>query len=677
MAKDVNLTAIQQKINRLIKLLQQYEYEYYVLAAPTVLDSEYDQLLQKLQQLEQQYPQLTNKYSPTQRVGGSAAKIFKQVKHKVAMLSLSNAFSEQEVIEFDNRIQEKLASNQQLEYVCEPKIDGLAVNLLYKNGVLEIAATRGDGMVGEDVTLNCRTIKDIPLKLLNYTSRDPEIIEVRGEVYMKKSVFKQLIAQARQSNEKVLANPRNAAAGSLRQLNPQITASRQLSFFAYGCYGLDSISNQFTMLQQVKNYGFTVSNLIAKVKNITQCQEYYQNVLFRRDSLNYDIDGVVYKVNNFALQQKLGFIAKAPRWAIAHKFPAQEVVTTLLDVDFQVGRTGVITPVAKLEPVVVGGVTVQNATLHNIQEIARKDLMIGDQVIVRRAGDVIPEVVNSLVARRDLSKVKTIKFPSKCPSCGGKIERFGDEVAFKCIEINCFAQLKEKIKHFCSKKAMNIDGLGDKLIDQLVAKNIINNVADLYKLQLKDLLQLDRIAEQSANNLLQSIKGSKKITLSKFIYALGISEVGEETAKLLSKKYLKLDNIIVATIEDLAEIYGIGIVVAQHINNFFQQKTHLKIIQQLLKLGISFTDVNKLSNDSANLPLAGKTFVITGNLEKFTREEVKELLENYGAKVASSVSKKTDYLVLGANPGSKLTQAKKLQIKILPEEELIKFIDNL
>lgn len=666
-----------KKAQELIKLLQQYEYEYYVLNTPSVLDHEYDSLLKKLQELEHQYPELINKYSPTQRVGGISSDAFHQIKHRYPMRSLSNAFSNEEVIDFDTKIREKIQDMANIEYVCEPKIDGLAVNLLYKNGILECAATRGDGNVGEDVTLNCRTIKDIPLQLLNYTAQDPAEIEVRGEVYMKKTVFNQLVAYAKQSGNKVLVNTRNAAAGSLRQLDPKITASRKLSFFAYGANGLLGIDNQYTTLQQLKTLGFAVCDITSKAFNINECLNFYNNILKNRSLLNYDIDGVVYKVNNFNMQENLGFIAKAPKWALAHKFPAQEVVTKLLDVEFQVGRTGVITPVAKLEPIFVGGAMVQNATLHNIQEIRRKNLMIGDWVVVRRAADVIPEVVNGLVSRRDIHHVREIIFPNHCPSCGAIIEKIDKEVIYRCTGgINCHAQVKEKIKHFAGKKAMNIDGLGDKLIEQLINAKIINNIADLYNIGFEQLMQLARIGEKSANNLLRAIDNSKKTTLAKFIYALGINEVGEETAKLLSKTYNKLTTIMHISIEELSDIYGIGPIVARHIYNFINDQKNIAIINKLINSGVEFTDSNieQEQNSTNNWQFNDKIVVITGSLEQLTREEIKELLEKHGAKVTSSVSKKTDYLIAGANPGSKLQQAKDLNIMILTEDEFFKLI---
>lgn len=662
------------RIQQLIELLQQYEHEYYVLNAPSVLDCEYDKLLQELQEIESQHPELINKYSPTQRIGGVASKDFNHITHKTPMLSLSNAFTFQEVIEFDKKIN-LVANVENIEYISELKIDGLAVNLLYKNGILEVAATRGDGQVGEDVTLNCRTIKDIPLKLLNYTHHENQELEVRGEVYMKKTIFNELIEHAKLNGNKVLVNTRNAAAGSLRQLDSQVTASRKLSFFAYGANGLLDSPDQFTTLQKLKQFGFAVCDKVQKTHNIQECLDFYHDILKNRSLLDYEIDGVVYKVNNFKIQAELGFIAKAPRWAVAHKFPAQEVVTRLLDVEFQVGRTGVITPVAKLEPVLVSGAKVQNATLHNLQEIVRKNLMIGDWVIIKRAGDVIPEVVTALVDRRDLLHVREIIFPAQCPACGAKVEKIVNEAMYKCTGgLNCQSQLKEKIKHFASKKAMNIDGLGDKLINQLVDAEILKNIADLYSLTFEQLLTLDRIAAKSAKNILSAITNSKQTTLAKFIYALGINEVGEETAKLLSKKYFTLTDFMSTSIEELSNIYGIGPVVAQYIYNFITEITNIKIIDKLINAGIKFVELEKLEKNTNYLPLNNKIFVITGSFAKLTREEVKQLLENYGAKVTNSVSNKTDYVIVGANAGSKLQQAQNLNIKILHEAEFFQFI---
>ena len=668
---------LKHKVEKIINLLQKYEYEYYVLNTPSVLDAEYDKLLRELEEIESTHPELINQYSPTQRVGGKVAKEFLPVEHNIPMLSLSNAFAEKEVLEFDRKIQEKL-NHQDLKvtYICEPKIDGLAINLLYINGTLKIAATRGDGRIGEDVTLNCRTIKDLPLKLLNY---DPEIdgheIEVRGEIYMKKDIFKQLVQQAKQAGNKMLVNPRNAAAGSLRQLDPKITAQRKLSFFAYGAHGISNTENQFATLQKLKLFGFAISNQILQTDDIKKCLNFYHTILADRNTLNYDIDGVVYKVNDFKMQDMLGFIAKAPKWAIAHKFPAEEAVTKLLDVEFQVGRTGVITPVAKLEPIFVGGVTVQSATLHNIQEIERKNLMIGDFVIVRRAGDVIPEVVTALLERRDLSVVNTIEFPKNCIVCGSKIENISSEIIFKCTGgLHCKAQLKEKLKHFASKKAMDIEGCGDKLIEQLIDAKLLNKLSDLYEINFAQLIHLPRMGKKSANNLLNSIENSKYPTLAKFIYALGINEVGEETAKLLAKHYGSLPKIIQATVEDLSNIYGIGTIVANHIFNFINNTTNINVINQLFKFGLKLTENTKTSNQPENFIINNKIFVLTGNLKNFTREQAKDLLEQMGAKVTNSISKNTNYLVAGLDPGSKLQKALDLNVPILNEQEFLNLI---
>ena len=676
-----DLPSAKKRIAQLTTLIQKYDYEYYVLAAPSILDNEYDDLLKELQQLEQLFPELISKYSPTQRVAGLVSKDFISVKHKTAMLSLSNAFSDEEVKDFNKRNYEKLENlnikNIFLEYVCEPKIDGLAVNLLYKNGILESAATRGDGNCGEDVTINCRTIKDIPLQLLNYVDSHTEEIEIRGEVYMKKTVFNELVIQAKQNGEKILVNTRNAAAGSLRQLDPRVTARRKLSFLAYGAINLSGCYSQLDVLKQLKQFGVPVCDFILKASNIEECLNFYHNILNNRNNLDYDIDGVVYKVNNLQYQEQLGFIAKAPKWAIAHKFPAQEVVTRLLDVDFQVGRTGAITPVAKLESVFVSGVMISNATLHNIDEITRKDLKIGDWVIVRRAGDVIPEVVMALVERRDPTELKNIVFPEQCPSCHSTIKKIDGEIIIKCNSgIKCPAQIKEKIKHFASKKAMNIDGLGDKLIEQLFDNKIISNITDLYNIKFIQLINLERMGDKSANNLLEAISNSKNTTFAKFLYALGINDVGEETAKLLSKIYNNLNNLMQASVEDLSNIHGIGVVIAENIYNFFQEQHNKIIINNLISdIGITFVETTNddgLSiNQSINNQIRNKIFVFTGSLSKFTREDAKILLERYGAKVSSGISKKTDYLIVGKNPGSKLQEAQSLGIIILTEEEFL------
>lgn len=674
----MDFRAAQQRILALTDLIHKYDYEYYTLAKPSVLDSEYDILLKELQELERLFPQLIAKYSPTQRVAGVGSKDFRSITHKTSMLSLSNAFSDEEVQDFNKKNYDRLINsginNINLEYVCELKIDGLAVNLLYRNGILEAAATRGDGNIGEDITLNCRTIKDIPLKLLNYSDQYGKELEIRGEVYMKKSVFHALSTQFQQNGDKILANTRNAAAGSLRQLDPNITAKRQLSFFAYGAINLIGCDNQFAVLQQLKQFGFALCDLATKVNNIEECLKFYREILNIRNNLDYDIDGVVYKVNNFNYQQQLGFIAKAPRWAIAHKFPAQEVVTKLLAVDFQVGRTGAITPVAKLEPVLVSGVIVSNATLHNMDEIIRKDLKIGDWVIIRRAGDVIPEVVMALADRRENNQLREIIFPEFCPSCHSKINKNHEESIAKCTNnLNCPQQVKERIKHFASKKAMNIDGLGDKLIEQLFDNKIIVNIADLYNIKFVELINLERMGEKSANNLLQAIQDSKNTTLAKFLYALGINEVGEETAKILSKHYNTLDKLMLASIEDLSSIYGIGMVGAENIYYFFQEKYNLNLIDKLInQIGINFVDAGNSSK--INPQINNKIFVLTGSLSKFSREEAKAMLEQQGAKISSSVSKKTDYLVVGENPGSKLKTAQELNISILTEQQFLDLV---
>lgn len=678
------LDNLKSKIDNLRKLLQRYEHEYYVLNSPSVPDSEYDNLLKQLQELEAVAPELITKTSPTQRVGGQPGSRFKQIKHIHPMLSLSNAFDTEEVLDFERRIKEQLKFNQDqvnLEYICEPKIDGLAVNLTYKKGHLIAAATRGDGELGEDVTLNCKTIKDIPLELLNYLEQDGVNLEIRGEVYMQRTIFKQLVATAKEQGKKVLVNPRNAAAGSLRQLDSKITAERKLSFFAYGAHGLLNCVDQWSTLKKLKSFGFAVCLEINKVNNIKECLDFYSHMIKVREQLNYDLDGLVYKVNNFNLQQQIGFIAKAPKWAIAHKFPAQEVITRLLDVEFQVGRTGVITPVAKLAPIFVGGVNVQSATLHNQEEIKRKNLMIGDWVIIRRAGDVIPEVVMPLIERREPEFLTKIIFPKNCPACGSKLEYIRSQIMLQCSGgINCHAQFKEKLKHFVSKKAMDISGCGEQIISQLIDAKLLQNITDLYKLSFEQLTALDRFGDKSANNLLQSIENSKNCSLAKFIYALGINEIGEETAKLLVKNYRNLEDLMHASVHDLSNIHGIGTIMAEHIYNFFHEENNLKTINSLKIIGIKCIDpkldlsLEKDQNLDLNSKFKDQIIVLTGNLSNFTREQAKALLEQHGAKISNSISKKTNYLIVGSNPGSKLAQAEKLKINILTEEE---FIANL
>ena len=668
---------IVQRCQRLKDDLNQHNHAYYVLDDPSIPDSEYDRLMRELQAIEQEFPQLLTADSPSQRVGGVALDSFSQVVHAVPMLSLDNAFSDTEMVDFDRRIKERinLSASQQMTYACEPKLDGVAVSVLYKNGVLERAATRGDGSVGEDITANVRTIKSIPLRLQG--DKLPNILEVRGEIYMPKDGFNRLNQKAKQAGEKPFVNPRNAAAGSLRQLDSKITATRPLEMCAYSVgqfEGGDKPNSHFQMLQMLGKLGFKINQHIKQVEGIDACEDYYQYLASIRDQLDYDIDGIVYKVNEFNLQERLGFVAKAPRWGIARKFPAQEEMTRLLDVEFQVGRTGAVTPVARLEPVFVGGVTVGNATLHNADEINRLGVCIGDTVIVRRAGDVIPQIVKAVVEKRPQG-AQPIVFPERCPVCQSAVKRAEGEAVARCTGgLFCGAQTKEAIKHYASRKAMDIDGLGDKLVDALVDNDLIYSVADLYDLKLESLVNLERMAQKSAENLLKSIEISKQTTLPKFLYSLGIREVGEATAQTLANNFGTLDTVIAASMDQLLEIDDIGPIVARHIVDFFNNPDNLPIVEAIIAAGVQWKDIDQ-SADS--LPLKGQTWVLTGTLETMSRAEAKDKLQQFGAKVAGSVSAKTYAVVAGPGAGSKLKKAQALDIQVLTEQSLIEFLAAL
>ncbi|MBS0359715.1 MAG: NAD-dependent DNA ligase LigA [Proteobacteria bacterium] len=668
------MTNSKQRAEKLRNELHEHNYRYYVLNQPTIPDSEYDRMMRELQDLEEKYPELKTEDSPTQRVGGEPEKSFKTIQHEVPMLSLNNAFTDDEVYAFNKRIQERLSTEDNIEYVCEPKLDGLAVTLIYESGILTSAATRGDGTTGEEITANVRTISTVPLKLRG--TGYPKLLEVRGEVYMTKKGFEELNEAARKKEEKVFVNPRNAAAGSLRQLDSKITASRPLAIFCYGIGKVekgDMPQHHFKILEQLSKWGLRICPEIKVVSGIEKCLEYYERVGKKRANLPYEIDGVVYKVNSMTEQQELGFISKAPRWAIAHKFPAVEELTTLNGVEFQVGRTGALTPVARLEPVFVGGVTVSNATLHNMDEIKRKDIRIGDTVIIRRAGDVIPEVVSVILERRPKGS-HAIKLPSKCPICGSEIIKPDDEAVARCTGgLFCEAQVKEAIKHFASRKAMDIEGLGDKIVELLVDEKLIAHVADLYTLTHEQLANLERMGDKSAQNILDAINESKKTTLPRFLYALGIREVGETTAKILAENFKTIDNLIAADEEQLQQVPDIGPIVAKHITVFFRQPHNREMISKLIAHGIHWP-VIKESNTAK--PLSNMTFVLTGTLPSLSREEAKEKLEALGAKVTDSVSKKTTYVVAGESPGSKLEKAQNLGIKVINENELHKILEG-
>jgi DNA ligase (NAD+) len=663
--------SVLKRIELLQKKINEHNYHYHVLDNPQIADVEYDKLFRELQQLEKANPQFITSDSPTQRVGAQALKEFPEVEYEIPMLSLENAFSKEDVFAFDERIHERLnlAADVNIEYSCEPKLDGLAISLRYENGILTRASTRGDGTTGEVVTENIRTIKIIPLRL--HGDDHPSVLEVRGEVYMPKASFEKFNASALEKGEKIFANPRNAAAGSIRQLDPRITATRPLSMYCYGVgvvEGKKLADKHSEVLAVLKLWGLPVSKEITVMSGINACLDYYESIGAQRSGLAYEIDGVVYKVNNIPEQVRLGFVSRAPRWALAHKYPAQEVNTVIENVEFQVGRTGALTPVARLKPVIVGGVTVSNATLHNMDEVTRKKIHIGDTVIVRRAGDVIPEVV-SVVKAAPKKLRKDIKLPNDCPICHSAIEQSEDEAIARCSGgLFCPAQRKEAIRHYASRRALDIEGCGEKIIVQLVDENLIHNPADLYSLTLSQLVSLNRMAEKSAQNLLEAFEKSKKTTLARFLYSLGIREVGEATAKNLAKHFGDLQPLFSVTEDSLQEIEDVGPVVAKHIVSFFAEEHNRKVIKKLLLAGVHWEKITVSAKDS---PLAGKTFVLTGSLASMSREEAKEKLESIGAKVAGSVSAKTTYVVAGADAGSKLAKAKKLNVPVMEEGEFL------
>lgn len=663
---------LQEAINQAEKLRQkinEHNYNYYVLDDPSIPDAEYDRLFRELIDVETAYPEIIISNSPTQRVGATPLSEFEQIKHAVPMLSLANAFNKEEMQAFEKRINERLET-ENVVLSAETKLDGLAVSIIYENGLLKTAATRGDGYTGENVTHNIKTISSIPLILIG--DDIPERLEVRGEVFMTHKSFEELNDKQRKNNEKLFANPRNAAAGSLRQLDPTVTAQRTLSFYAYsiGEYeGKIEFSTHIEALSQLKKWGIPISPETKKMKNLQACFDYYDDINQRRSDLAYEIDGVVFKVNDLLQQQVVGFVSRSPRWAIAYKFPPVEEITKIIDIEVQVGRTGAMTPVARLEPVFVGGVTITNATLHNLDEIKRKDVRIGDWVYIRRAGDVIPEVVRVIKDKRDKSTREFI-MPDTCPVCGSDVERQEGEAVYRCIGgISCSAQNLQAIIHFVSRKAMNIDGLGEKIILQLTEEGLIRSVADLYSLSQEKLSQLERLGEKSASNLIDAIEKSKATTLDKFIYALGIREVGESTARSLAQHFKEFHLIENASTEALEEVADIGPVAAHNIYAFFQQ-THNKEILQELKKHVHWEKIE--SNQSETLE--GVTFVITGTLPNMSRDEAKHRLISLGAKVSSSVSKKTNYLIYGDAPGSKYEKARQLGVKTLTEQEMIELI---
>ena len=662
-----SLKAARERAKALREQIAYHNYRYYVLDDPLIPDSEYDRLMAELQEIEAQHPELVTPDSPTQRVGAAPLAEFAEVRHRVPMLSLDNAFTEEDLANFDRRVRERLGHESAISYAAEPKLDGLAVSLRYERGSLVQAATRGDGMIGEDVTQNVRTIPSVPLRLIG--EGWPRLLEVRGEVYMPKQGFTALNERARRQGEKTFANPRNAAAGSLRQLDPQVTARRPLAMYCYGVgeiHGGDLASTHSASMRRLAEWGLRVSPELATVRGAAGCLDYYRAMGARRDHFNYDIDGVVFKVDDLALQRELGYVARAPRWAVAQKFPAQEELTVVEAIEFQVGRTGAVTPVARLKPVFVGGVTVSNATLHNMDEVERKDVRVGDTVFVRRAGDVIPEVVRVLPERRPKGARK-VHLPNRCPVCGSEVIKPEGEAVARCTGgLYCAAQRKEAVLHFASRRAMDIEGLGEKLVDQLVDNHLLRDPADLYALSREQLAALERMGEKSADNLIAAFDKSRQTTLARFLFALGIREVGEATAQALARQFGTLEAIESASEEVLQQTPDVGPVVASHVAAFFRQAHNREVIAKLRKAGIRWQETPPVVGAQ---PLAGKTFVLTGALSR-PRDAVKGELEALGAKVSGSVSKKTDYVVVGADPGSKLAKAQELGVTVLDEAGL-------
>jgi DNA ligase (NAD+) len=660
---DANLI---QRIDDLRRQLRHHNYRYYVLDDPEISDAQYDRLLRELEELEARHPELISADSPTQRVGARPLEKFETLAHSVPMLSLENGFNREEVLEFEARIKRFLKSDQDLEYTAEPKMDGLAVELIYEQGALVRSATRGDGYVGEDVTRNIRTIRAIPLQLLTDKTSPPERLEVRGEVYMRLQDFREHNRRREEAGEPAFANPRNAAAGSIRQLDPRITSGRPLFFFAYGLGLMAGLpfTSQWEVLRGLSAWGLPVNPYIKKITGIGSCWDFCREMEAQRHGLPYEIDGVVIKVNSLALQEKLGIKSRSPRWALAYKFQPSQENTRILDIEVQVGRTGVLTPVARLEPVSVGGVEVSRATLHNQDEIDRKDIRIGDTVVVQRAGDVIPEVVKVISSLRRGTE-KPFKIPDRCPVCRAEAVRPAGEAAQRCTNPNCPAQIKETIRHFASKGALDIDGLGEKLIHQLVDKGLIKDYGDLFHLTREDLVPLERLADKSAGNILQALDKSRETTLARFLYALGIRFVGEHVAAVLADHFGTLKGLEAAGEEELLSLKEIGPQVARSVRAFFAQFENRRVIEKLLRGGLRLQE----KKPAGSKKLAGKTLVLTGRLTRFTRDEAKQRIRDLGGKVAGSVSAKTTFLVAGEEPGSKLDKARELGVKVIGEEE--------
>jgi DNA ligase (NAD+) len=654
------------RIHVLREKINHHNYLYYILDQPEISDAEFDRLFDELSHLEKAHPELITADSPTQRVGAPPLEEFNTVKHSLPMLSLNKATTEEEFLDFHRRVLElSAAGDENIRYTVEPKFDGLAVEVIYRDGLLSLGSTRGDGMVGEDVTLNLKTVKSIPLRLMG--TKVPDLIEVRGEVIMNKEDFARLNKEREKTGEPLFANPRNAAAGSVRQLDSRITNTRPLTMFAHGTgvvSGKD-LTNQRETLLYLKNIGFKVSEYTAGCENVGQVKDYYQKILKLRDGLPYEIDGIVIKLNDFALQRRLGEISRSPRWAIAWKFPAQQEHTIVRDIIVSVGRTGALTPVAVLEPVRVAGVEVSRATLHNEDEVRKKDVRIGDTVVIQRAGDVIPEVVKVIESQRT-GKERPFVMPDKCPICGSKVERPEGEAVHRCTGMACPAQIKENLAHFASKGAMDIDGLGYKYLEQMVEKRIIEDPADLYFLKKDDLMKMDRMGDKLAQKLLDAVDKSRKPSLANLIYAMGIRNVGSHLADVLARNFKSVDNLTKQSVEDLTQVHEIGPIVAQSISNFFRNPKNLKVMEKLKKGGVRFP-VEK--SEFKEMPLQGKTFVLTGGLDSMTRDEARNVIEGLGGRVSSSASKKTDFVIVGKDPGSKYDDARRLGIKTLNEEE--------
>ncbi len=660
-----------KRVEELREHINYHNYLYYVLDSPEISDAEYDRLFDELSDLEQRYPELITPDSPTQRVGAAPLEEFKTVRHSLPMLSLNKATSEAEFLDFHRRVLELSgAGEQQISYAIEPKFDGLAVELMFDRGIFALGSTRGDGVMGEDVTLNLRTIKSIPLRLMGTSS--PTLLEVRGEVIMNKEDFELLNRKREEMGEPLFANPRNAAAGSVRQLDPKVTSTRPLTMFAYGTGRIVGklLTNQWDTIRFLKELGFKISQYIELCESVGQVKEYYDKMLAKRDDLPYEIDGIVIKVNDFAIQAKLGELSRSPRWAVAWKFPAQQEHTTIKDIIVSVGRTGALTPVAVLEPVRVGGVEVGRASLHNEDEIKKKDVRIGDTVIIQRAGDVIPEVVKVIEAKRT-GKERKFTMPDRCPVCGSKVERPAGEAIHRCTGISCPAQIKENLAHFVSKGAMDMDGLGHKFLEQMVDKKIIQDQADLYFLKKEDLMKMDRMGDKLAENMLNAIEKSKGPSLTNLIYALGIRNVGYHLAGVLAKYFKSVDNLAQQSIEDLTHVHEIGPIVAESIYNFFHNPRNLMILEKLKRGGVTFPVEEAGVKET---PLSGKSFVLTGGLDSFTRDEARKIIEDMGGKVSSSVSKKTDFVVVGRDPGSKYDESLRLGIKTLNEDKFKEMI---